>query len=128
METRKRKPVVNNGKEKLKKSATCKGIQLSQGSQDFLKVADSIFGELIAEFIKERLQGLSEENQKELYWHIIHYMYHEEILPTGDPDIDIRLSEVIEKLPFLNLEMFRYLSRDKIEKMKKTSETLQFVS
>ena len=116
------------GKKKNKKSATYKGTHLSQGSLDFLEAADFIFGELVAEFIKERLVGLSEENQKELNWHILHYMYREEILPTGDPDVDIRLSEVIEKLPFLNLEMFRYLSREKIEKMKKTSESSQFAS
>ena len=109
-------------------TSTSKGIQLSQGSQDFLEAANSIFGELVADFIKERLLGLSEENQKELYWHIIHYMYREEILPTGDPSVDIKLSEVIEKLPFLNLEVFRYLSRDKIEKMKKTSESPQCAS
>ena len=119
---------ANNGNKKIEKSTTSKENQLTNDSKDFLKAADSIFGELVAEFIKERLLGLSEENQKELYWHILHYMYREEILPTGDPSVDIKLSEVIEKLPFLNLEVFRYLSRDKIEKMKKTSESPQCAS
>lgn len=116
------------GKVKTFMTSTSKGIQLSQWSQVFLKAADFIFGELIADFIKERLAGLSEENQKELYWHILHYMYRDEILPTGDPDVDIKLSKVIEKLPFLSFEVFRYLSRNKIEKMEKTSETSQYAS
>ena len=85
---------ANNGN---KNSETYKGMQLSQDSQHFLEAANSIFGELVADFIKERLVGLSEENQKELYWHILHFMYREEILPTGNPDVDIKLSEVIEK-------------------------------
>ena len=104
-----------------------KGTQLSNGSLEFLKVANTLFGDLVADFITERLKSLSEKNQKELCWHIIHYMYFEEILPTGNSDVDIKLTEVIEKLPFVNLEVFRFLSRDKIEKMKK-SETPQYAS
>lgn len=108
---------------KVKKSmpSKSKGIQFSKDSQDFLEKANTIFGELVADFIKERLQDLPEESQSELIWHIVHYMYRDEILPTGDSEIDIKLSEVIEKLPFLILKVFRYHSRVKNEEMEKTS-------
>lgn len=116
---KKRKKVDNStGKENL----------LSEKSQNFLGAAGAIFGDLVRVFIAERLKGLSEEDQFELVWHILHFMYHDVILPTGNPDVDIRLSEVIEVLPFINIEVFRFLSRGKIAKMANSSETIQYGS
>ena len=119
---------ANNGSKKRERSTTSKETQLSEKAQDFIKAYNRIFGELVSDFIEERLIGLSDEMQYELVWHILHYLYRDEILPTGDPDVDIKITEIIEKLPFINVELFRYLSRDKIAKMEKNSEGPQYAS
>ena len=119
---------VKNGNKKSKESANGKETQFTEKLQVFRHFSKTLFGDLQTAFIEKKLKGLSQEKQYDLTWHILHYMYHDEILLTGNQDLDIRLSEIIEKLPIINVELFRHLSRDKIKEMRASSDKPQYAN
>lgn len=124
----KKNKATNNGNKKGEISKTSKENHLSEESQRFLKFSMFLFGDLLTAFIEKRMKDLSKEKQYDLVWHILHYMHSEEILPTGNPLVDIKLSEIIEVLPVINIELFRYMSREKFGIIKKTSEASQYTN
>ena len=89
-------------------TSTCKGNQLSERSQKSLEFFRTVFGELVADYTKERLVGISECMQADLIWRVLHYVYRDEILTTGNLDTDIKLTEIVEKLPYLSVMTLRH--------------------
>ena len=102
---------ANIGKKKRKKIVNCMDDHLSEKSKKSLNTFEVILGKLVSDFIRDRLQNLSESLQSKFIWHILHYMYSDEVLPTGNLDIDTKLIEVVEILPLVNIEVFRYLTQ-----------------
>ena len=95
----------------MKKKIKDKENHLSEKSKKSLNILEGILGKLVSDFIRDRLQNLSESLQSKFIWHILHYMYSDEVLPTGNLDIDTKLIEVVEILPLVNIEVFRYLTQ-----------------
>ena len=88
-------------------TSTCKENQLSEKSLENLEKLRPIVGELVSDHIKERLMGLSECMQADLIWRVLHYLYRDEIMCTGNIDVDIKLAEIVEKLPYLSVIALR---------------------
>lgn len=102
-------------------TSTCKENQLSEKSLENLEKLRPIVGELVSDYIKERLVGLSECMQADLIWRVLHYLYRDEIMCTGNLDVDIKLAEIVEKLPYLSVIALR-LS----ENVKRNSESPEY--
>ena len=108
--------------EKNVVQTTSKKPKLSKESKRFLDCMETAFGVLVTEYIKERMIGLSEDKQFMMAWKILHYLYSEELQPTGDLDIDIKISEVIELLPPLNVAIFKMISNERFPKTPKADD------
>ena len=129
-------PQTSNGKQKKMKkrknkkvtTSTSKEVLLSEYAKKILGCMEPCFGVLVVTYIKERLICLPEELQVSLSWHMLHYLYYDEIKLSGNPDVDTRLSEILEILPATNISVFRYIGRDIIKKAPKTSEPCQYAS
>ena len=119
---------AKSGNKKNEKSTRSKKNQFSKETQVFLKFSKYLFGDLLTAFIEKRLKDLSKEKQYDLVWNILHYMYSDELLPTGDPDLDIRISEIIEKLTPFSVEIFQNLTVEMYGKFKRTAKEPQFAS
>lgn len=119
---RKRKMTKEEKKKKVMTS-TCKESQLSEKSLKSLEFFRSVFGELVADYIKERLMGLSECMQADLIWRVLHYTFRDEIMCTGNLDADIKLADIVEKLPFLGVWALRCYKGYDVENMKRNSES-----
>ena len=88
-------------------TSTCKEHHLSEMSQEFLELSTELFGLLVADYTRERLMALSESMQEDLIWHVLHYVYSDEIMTTGNLDVDIKLTEIVGKLPFFSVVALR---------------------
>ena len=97
-------------------TSTCKEHQLSKKSQEFLERSIELFGVLVADYTRERLMGLSEDMQEDLIWHVLHYVYSDEIMTTGNLDADIKLTEIVVKLPFLSVVALRNMKGSDIKR------------
>lgn len=89
--------------------------QLTEDSQKYLLAMEEAFGKEISDIIKERLQGLSEDDQCGLCWHLLHYIFRDEIQSTGSPSLDLHLVEVIEQLPVERLKLLKLLYQKKVD-------------
>lgn len=107
-------------------TSTCKENQLSEKSLKSLEFFRKAFGGLVADYTKERLMGLSECMQADLIWRVLHYVYSDEIMTTGNLDADIKLAEIIEKLPFFSVMAVRFFRGSEIENMKRNSESPEY--
>lgn len=114
-------------KEKVTTS-TSKEVLLSENAKKFLGFMKSAFGVLVVSYIRERLKDLPEDLQIVLAWHLLHYLCYDEVKLTGNPDVDTKLSEILEILPPINISVFRYVGRDVIKKAPKISEPNQYAS
>ena len=113
-------------KEKKVLTSTCKENHLSEKSLNSLEFFRKAFGELVADYTKDRLVGLSECMQADLIWRVLHYVYRDEIMCTGNLDVDIKLAEIVEKLPFLSVMTLRHFKGYDIEIMKRNSESPEY--
>ena len=113
--------MIREEKKKMVMTSTCKENQLSEKSLENLEKLRPIVGELVSDYIKERLVGLSECMQADLIWRVLHYLYRDEIMCTGNLDVDIKLAEIVEKLPYLSVIALR-LS----ENVKRNSESPEY--
>lgn len=115
---------------KIKKvtTSTSKEVLLSEYAKKILGCMEPCFGVLVVTYIKKRLICLPEEQQKSLSWHMLHYLYYDEIKLSGNPDVDTKLSEILEILPAINVSIFRYVSRNIIKKFPKISGPSQYAS
>ena len=116
-------------REEIKKkvmTSTCKENQLSERSLKSLEFFRTAFGELVADYTKERLMGLSECMQADLIWRVLHYLYRDEIMCTGNLDVDIKLAEIVGKLPFFSVMAVRFFRGSEIENMKRNSESPEY--
>ena len=114
---------MRNKKEKKNVvPTTSKKLKLSKESKRFLDCMEYVFGVLVAEYIKERMLGLSKDRQHDMVWNIFYYLDYEEVLPTGDLDMDIKLYEVVEVLPFANIEFYRMICNEYIPKTPKVDD------
>lgn len=102
--------------------------QLSKKSQEFLDSIKPFFGVLESDFIEERLKDLPEKTQSDMVWRILHYLISDEYLPTGKTEVDIRLSEILQVLPFFCVFAFRTLRKAKCEKPETTSKKNEICS
>jgi len=109
-------------------ASTCKEGQLSKKSLKFLKVSKDLFGELVADYIRERLMGLSEEMQANLMWSVLKYLRRDEIVTTGSPDVDIMLTEIIGKLPHFIVEEIRFQRGYTIKKSNSDSDSSGYIN
>ena len=119
----------NMTREETKKkvmASTCKEDQLSEKSLKSLETFRTIFGELVKDYTKERLVGLSECMQADLIWRVLNYAFRDEIMTTGNLNADIKLAEIVEKLPFLSVLALRHFEGYDIEKMKRYSESPEY--
>ena len=119
---------MKKSKNKKVTTSTSKEVLLSEYANKFLGCMEPCFGVLVVTYIKERLICLPEELQIALAWHMLHYLYYDEVKLTGNPDVDTKLSEILEILPSINISVFRYVGRDIIKKAPKTSEPSQYAS
>ena len=113
--------MIREEKKKMVMTSTCKENQLSEKSLENLEKLRPIVGELVSDYIQERLVGLSECMQADLIWRVLHYLYRDEIMCTGNLDVDIKLAEIVEKLPYLSVIALR-LS----ENVKRNSESPEY--
>ena len=116
-------------REEIKKkvmTSTCKENKLSEKSLENLEKLRPIVGELVSDYIKERLMGLSECMQADLIWRVLHYLYRDEIMCTGNLDVDIKLAEIVGKLPFLSVLALRHFEGYDIGNMKRSSESPEY--
>ena len=97
-------------------TSTCKENKLSEKSLENLEKLRPIVGELVSDYIKERLMGLSECMQADLIWRVLHYVYSDEIMTTGNLDADIKLTEIVVKLPFLSVVALRNMKDSDIKR------------
>ncbi len=116
---------IDKMKEDKKKvmASTCKEGQLSKKSQVFLECSTKLFGELVADYTRERLMKLSESMQEDLICHVLHYVYSDQIMTTGNPEVDIMLMEIVAKLPYYSLQVIRFMRRYPINKMNSDSDS-----
>ncbi len=66
---------------------------------------------------------LSESMQEDLIWHVLHYVYSDQIMTTGNPEVDIMLMEIVAKLPYFSLQVIRFMRRYPINKMNSDSDS-----
>ena len=107
-------------------TSTCKENQLSEKSLKLLEFFRTAFGELVVDYTKERLVGLNECMQADLIWRVLNYAFRDEIMTTGNLDADLKLAEIVEKLPFLSVLAVRYYERYDIGNMKRSSESPEY--
>ncbi len=107
-------------------TSTCKENHLSEKSLENFEKLRPVFGELVSDYFKERLMGLSECMQADLIWRVLHYVYRDEIMCTGNLDVDIKLAEIVEKLPYLSVIALRHSKGYDIEIMKRNSESPEY--
>ncbi len=113
-------------KQKKVMTSTCKENQLSEKSLKLLEFFRTAFGELVVDYTKERLVELNERMQSDLIWRVLHYAFRDEIMTTGNIDADIKLAEIVEKLPFLSVLAVRHFEGYDIENMKSHSESPEY--
>lgn len=108
-------------KKKKVMTSPCKENLLSEKSLKSLEFFRTAFGEQVADYTKKRLVGISECMQADLIWRVLHYVYRDEILTTGNLDTDIKLTEIVEKLPYLSVMTLRHF-----ENVKRNSESPEY--
>lgn len=125
---RKRIMKTRKGKKQKVMASTCKEGQLSKKSQVFLEFSTKLFGELVADYTRERLMKLSESMQEDLICHVLHYVYSDQIMTTGNPEVDIMLMEIVAKLPYFSLQVVQFMRRYPINKMNSDSDSSGYIN
>ena len=104
----KKKNVANSSNKTNEKFENRKKTQLTEKTLEFLQFSKNAFGELVTNYIEERLQGLSGKMQFKMIQHLLHYVFNDAIRSTGNLDLDIRVMDIIEKLPLYCLIACRF--------------------